>query len=59
MNVRRFASLVALVGMLVPMTGCWNSLAGNIWLGFGTSLGSLPGNIVAGYVANLLGLPTG
>lgn len=43
---------------LVMTTGCTNNLVKNVWVGFGESIGALPGSIAANFVAGLLGVDT-
>lgn len=53
----KILSLAVCAIALVSATGCsLNSLAFNIWEGFGNGIGYLPANIITDFIASSLGL---
>ena len=45
------------LSFLAPLTGCVNNLMWNMWVGFGQSIGAIPGTAIGGLIADLIGLP--
>lgn len=57
MRLNKFSKLAALTlaGGLVLGSGCsLNGLLRNVWVGFGYSLGSIPADIVGGWIEGFL-----